>query len=174
MSLWPPWGRGQERRAAERRELEARRRQQWESTSRAFARAAACCSLQARWSEPRVPPPRYGRGPAGSRSGAGIPLTAGVCGSAAAARRDAEEAAARLERRRERLERLLSEEREALAAELRERQRGGMRSRELLDGPGQCERKVREPTGRAHPECRVSSGVSCTCGTCWSCHRLVS
>ncbi|KAM4890778.1 trichoplein keratin filament-binding protein [Sylvia borin] len=122
MSLWPRWGRGPERWAAERRELEARRRQQWESTSRAFARAAACCSLQARWSEPRVPPP-----------------------SAAAARRDAEEAAARLELRRERLQRLLGEEREALAAELRERQRGGMRSRELRDGPGECGRKFAEP-----------------------------
>ncbi|XP_066056215.1 trichoplein keratin filament-binding protein isoform X2 [Chamaea fasciata] len=122
MSLWPRWGRGPERWAAERRELEARRRQQWESTSRAFARAAACCSLQARWSEPRVPPP-----------------------SAAAARRDAEEAAARLELRRERLQRLLGEEREALAAELRERQRGGMRSQELRDGPGGRGRKFAEP-----------------------------
>ncbi|XP_053815761.1 trichoplein keratin filament-binding protein isoform X1 [Vidua chalybeata] len=122
MSLWLRWGRGPERRAAERRELEERSRQQWESTSRAFARAAACCSLQARWSEPRVPPP-----------------------SAAAARRDAEEAAARLERRRERLERLLGEEREALAAELRERRRGGMRSQELRDGPAECGRKFAEP-----------------------------
>lgn len=173
MSLWPRWGRGPERWAAERRELEARRRQQWESTSRAFARAAACCSLQARWSEPRVPPPRYGRGAVGSRGGAGIPLSTGVCGSAAAARLDAEEAAARLERRRERLERLLGEEREALAAELRERQRGGMRSRELRDGPGECGRKVRERPGRARPASRGSSGVSCTSGTCWSCHRLV-
>ncbi|NWT54313.1 TCHP protein, partial [Erythrocercus mccallii] len=49
-----------------------------------------------------------------------------------------------LERRRERLERLLGEEREALAAELRERQRAGMRSRELRDGSGECGRKVRE------------------------------
>ncbi|NXR79004.1 TCHP protein, partial [Pycnonotus jocosus] len=39
------------------------------------------------------------------------------------------------------------EEREALAAELRERQRGGMRSRELRDGPGECGRKVRERPG---------------------------
>uniref|UniRef100_A0A674H4K6 Trichoplein keratin filament-binding protein n=1 Tax=Taeniopygia guttata TaxID=59729 RepID=A0A674H4K6_TAEGU len=161
MSLWLRWGRGPERRAAERRELQERSRQQWESTSRAFARAAACCSLQARWSEPRVPPPRYGRGPAGpgavrgpgrcgSRGGAGAgavrgPLSAGVCGSAAAARRDAEEAAARLERRRERLRRLLGEEREALAAELRQRRRGGMRSQEQRDGPGECGRKFAEP-----------------------------
>ncbi|XP_038008049.1 trichoplein keratin filament-binding protein [Motacilla alba alba] len=122
MSLWLRRGRGPERWAAERRELQERSRQQWESTSRAFARAAACCSLQARWSEPRVPPP-----------------------SAAAARRDAEEAAARLERRRERLRRLLGEEREALAAELRERRRGGMRSRELRDGSGECGRKFAEP-----------------------------
>ncbi|XP_072792380.1 trichoplein keratin filament-binding protein isoform X5 [Taeniopygia guttata] len=122
MSLWLRWGRGPERRAAERRELQERSRQQWESTSRAFARAAACCSLQARWSEPRVPPP-----------------------SAAAVRRDAEEAAARLERRRERLQRLLGEEREALAAELRQRRRGGMRSQEQRDGPGECGRKFAEP-----------------------------
>ncbi|KAM4763289.1 trichoplein keratin filament-binding protein isoform 2-T2 [Cyanocitta cristata] len=127
MSLWPRWGRGPERRAAERRELEARSRQQWESTSRAFARAAACCSLQARWSEPRVPPP-----------------------SAAAARRDAEEKAARLQRRRERLQRLLGEEQEALAAELRERRRGGMRSQELRDGPGDCRRKVESELPRKH------------------------
>ncbi|XP_041265962.1 trichoplein keratin filament-binding protein, partial [Onychostruthus taczanowskii] len=122
MSLWLRRSRGPERRAAERRELQERSRQQWESTSRAFARAAACCSLQARWSQPRVPPP-----------------------SAAAARRDAEEAAARLERRRERLRRLLGEEREALAAELRERRRGGLRSQELRDSPGECGRKFAEP-----------------------------
>lgn len=65
MSLWLRRGRGPELRAAERRELQERSRQQWESTSRAFARAAAACSLQARWSEPRVPPPRYGRGAVG-------------------------------------------------------------------------------------------------------------
>ncbi|NWR44065.1 TCHP protein, partial [Regulus satrapa] len=41
--------------------------------------------------------------------------------------------------------RLLGEEREALAAELRERRRGGMRSRELRDGAAECGRKVREP-----------------------------
>ncbi|XP_010396791.3 trichoplein keratin filament-binding protein isoform X1 [Corvus cornix cornix] len=150
MSLWLRWGRGPERRAAERRELEARSRQQWESTSRAFARAAACCSLQARWSEPRVPPPRYGRGPVGSRGAAGVPLTAGVCGSAAAARKDAEEKAARLQRRRERLQRLLGEEQEALAAELRERRRGGMRSQELRDGPGECRTKFAEPLLHEH------------------------
>ncbi|NXC85620.1 TCHP protein, partial [Cercotrichas coryphoeus] len=50
-----------------------------------------------------------------------------------------------LQRRRERLQRLLGEEQEALAAELRERRRGGMRSQELRDGPGECGRKVREP-----------------------------
>ncbi|NXY07666.1 TCHP protein, partial [Pteruthius melanotis] len=53
-----------------------------------------------------------------------------------------------LERRRERLERLLGEEQEALAAELRERRRSGMRSQELRDGPGECgRRKVRERPG---------------------------
>ncbi|NXA90558.1 TCHP protein, partial [Melanocharis versteri] len=41
----------------------------------------------------------------------------------------------------------LGEEREALAAELRERRRGGMRSQELRDGPGECGRKVRERPG---------------------------
>ncbi|NWT18870.1 TCHP protein, partial [Vireo altiloquus] len=45
------------------------------------------------------------------------------------------------------LERLLGEEQEALAAELRERQRGGMRSQELRDGPGERGRKVRERPG---------------------------
>ncbi|KAF4790573.1 Trichoplein keratin filament-binding protein [Turdus rufiventris] len=64
---------------------------------------------------------------------------------AAAVRRDAEEAAARLQRRRERLERLLGEEQEALAAELRERQRGRMRSQELRDGLGECGGKIAEP-----------------------------
>ncbi|NWY35026.1 TCHP protein, partial [Pheucticus melanocephalus] len=54
-----------------------------------------------------------------------------------------------LERRRERLRRLLGEEREALAAELRERRRGGMRSQRLRDGPGECGRKVRERPGHA-------------------------
>ncbi|NXI81789.1 TCHP protein, partial [Rhipidura dahli] len=49
-----------------------------------------------------------------------------------------------LQRRRERLQRLLGEEQKALAAELRERRRGGMRSQELRDGPGECRRKVRE------------------------------
>ncbi|XP_074410638.1 trichoplein keratin filament-binding protein isoform X1 [Zonotrichia albicollis] len=128
MSLWLRRGRGPERWAAERRELQERSRQQWENTSRAFARAAAACSLQARWSQPRVPPP-----------------------SAEAARRDAEEAAARLERRRERLRRLLGEEREALAAELRERrQRGGMRSQELRDGPGESGRKFAESPLQEH------------------------
>ncbi|NXW68162.1 TCHP protein, partial [Hirundo rustica] len=52
-----------------------------------------------------------------------------------------------LERRRERLERLLGEEREALAAELRERRRGGMRSQELRDGAGEYGGKVRERPG---------------------------
>ncbi|TRZ23150.1 hypothetical protein HGM15179_004004 [Zosterops borbonicus] len=45
--------------------------------------------------------------------------------------------------RRERLRRLLGQEREALAAELR--QRGGMRSLELRDGPGESGRKFAEP-----------------------------
>ncbi|XP_039580595.1 trichoplein keratin filament-binding protein [Passer montanus] len=103
MALWLRRGRGPERRAAERRELQERSRQQWESTSRAFARAAACCSLQARWTRRRL--------------------------------------AARLERRRERLRRLLGEEREALAAELRERRR----SQELRDNAGESGRKFAEP-----------------------------
>ncbi|NXQ56139.1 TCHP protein, partial [Anthoscopus minutus] len=52
--------------------------------------------------------------------------------------------------------RLLGEEREALAAELRERRRGGMRSQELRDGPGECGRKVRE---RARPCLSRISGL---------------
>uniref|UniRef100_A0A8V5GQ00 Trichoplein keratin filament-binding protein n=2 Tax=Melopsittacus undulatus TaxID=13146 RepID=A0A8V5GQ00_MELUD len=91
-------GQGYTGRWAAGREREARSRQQWERTSRNFAQAAVCCSLQARWSQPR-------------------------------ALRDAEEAAARLEQRRARLRRLLGEEREALAAELR-RGRGAERSGE--------------------------------------------
>ncbi|NXX25111.1 TCHP protein, partial [Nicator chloris] len=63
-----------------------------------------------------------------------------------------------LERRRERLERLLGEEREALAAELRQRRRGGMRSQELRDGPGECGRKVRERPGRGRLSSRGSFG----------------
>ncbi|NXD50788.1 TCHP protein, partial [Corvus moneduloides] len=54
-----------------------------------------------------------------------------------------------LQRRRERLQRLLGEEQEALAAELRERRRGGMRSQELRDGPGECRTKVRERPGQS-------------------------
>ncbi|NXF25413.1 TCHP protein, partial [Rhodinocichla rosea] len=38
---------------------------------------------------------------------------------------------------------------EALAAELRERRRGGMRSQQLRDGSGECGRKVRERPGPA-------------------------
>ncbi|NXR26295.1 TCHP protein, partial [Cinclus mexicanus] len=53
--------------------------------------------------------------------------------------------------RRERLERLLSEEEEALAAELRERRRGGMRSQELRNGPGERGRKVRVPCSSRIP-----------------------
>ncbi|KAM9526349.1 trichoplein keratin filament-binding protein [Guaruba guarouba] len=99
--------RGRERaveRWAAGRERDARSRQQWERASRCFAQAAERCARQARWSEPRGPP----RSPA-------------------EARRDAEEAAARLEQRRERLRRLLGQEREALAAELR-RGRGAERA----------------------------------------------
>ncbi|KAM6111979.1 trichoplein keratin filament-binding protein [Pterocles gutturalis] len=125
---WAARGRAPERWAAERRrELEARNRQQWERASRSFAQAAVCCSAQARWSAPRALPP-----------------------CPAAVRREAEEAAARLERRRERLRRLLGEEREALAAELRERGRGtdpaGMRQRseELRAGREERRRKVAE------------------------------
>ncbi|XP_029880968.1 trichoplein keratin filament-binding protein isoform X2 [Aquila chrysaetos chrysaetos] len=133
MALWRAArgpARAPERWAAERRrELEARSRQQWERASRSFARAAICCSRQARWSAPRAPPP-----------------------SPAAVRREAEEAAERLEQRRARLRRLLGEEREALAAELRElrRERGpepaGMRrrSQELRAGREERRRKVAE------------------------------
>ncbi|KAK2522869.1 Tchp [Columba guinea] len=127
---WAARGRAPERWAAERRrELEARNRQQWERVSRSFAQAAICCSRQARWSAPRALPP-----------------------SSAAVRREAEEAALRLEERRERLRRLLAEEREALAAELRERRRSrgdelaGMRRRneELRAGREERRRKVAE------------------------------
>ncbi|XP_052651592.1 trichoplein keratin filament-binding protein isoform X1 [Harpia harpyja] len=133
MALWRAArgrARAPERWAAERRrELEARSRQQWERASRSFARAAICCSRQARWSAPRAPPP-----------------------SPAAVRREAEEAAERLEQRRARLRRLLGEEREALAAELWElrRERGpepaGMRrrSQELRAGREERRRKVAE------------------------------
>ncbi|NXD31011.1 TCHP protein, partial [Spelaeornis formosus] len=58
-----------------------------------------------------------------------------------------------LQRRRERLQRLLAEEREALAAELRER------SRELRDGPGEDGRKVKERPG-ARRESRRSWGTA--------------
>ncbi|KAM6340906.1 trichoplein keratin filament-binding protein [Alca torda] len=127
---WAARGRAPERWAAERRrELEARNRQQWERASRSFAQAAICCSRQARWSQPRTVPP-----------------------SPAAVRREAEEAAVRLEQRRERLRRLLGEEREALEAELRELQRGGgtelarmqQRSEELRAGREEQRRKVAE------------------------------
>ncbi|XP_021268741.1 trichoplein keratin filament-binding protein [Numida meleagris] len=58
MALWRTvQGRALERR----REQEARNRLQWESYSRSFARAALCCSAQARWSAPRpVRGPRGG------------------------------------------------------------------------------------------------------------------
>ncbi|XP_065548153.1 trichoplein keratin filament-binding protein isoform X1 [Lathamus discolor] len=103
------WGRGPAvQRWAAGREREARSRQQWERTRRSFAQAAVCCSLQARWSEPRGPPRRAGPGAGGGRAGAGSA------------------AAERLEQRRARLRRLLAEEREALAAELR-RGRGAER-----------------------------------------------
>ncbi|KAM6246821.1 LOW QUALITY PROTEIN: trichoplein keratin filament-binding protein [Porphyrio hochstetteri] len=123
---WAGWARAPERWAAERRrELEARRRQQWEQTSRSFARAAVCCSRQARWSVPRPPAP-----------------------SPVAVRQEAEEAAARLEQRRARLRRLLDEEREALETELRELRRSseGMRQRseELRGGREKRRRKVAE------------------------------
>ncbi|XP_052651594.1 trichoplein keratin filament-binding protein isoform X2 [Harpia harpyja] len=139
MALWRAArgrARAPERWAAERRrELEARSRQQWERASRSFARAAICCSRQARWSAPRAPPP-----------------------SPAAVRREAEEAAERLEQRRARLRRLLGEEREALAAELWElrRERGpepaGMRrrSQELRAGREERRRKVESELHRKH------------------------
>ncbi|KAM9371604.1 trichoplein keratin filament-binding protein [Phaethornis superciliosus] len=123
---WAP-----ERWAAERRrELETRSRQQWERASRSFARDAVYCYQQARWSEPRVLPRA----------------------SPAAVRREAEEAAERLEERRGRLRRLLGEEREALAGELRELRRDGgpelcgmrQRSQELRAGREERRRKVAE------------------------------
>ncbi|KAJ7416144.1 Trichoplein keratin filament-binding protein [Willisornis vidua] len=135
--MWLLWG--PERGAAERREREERRRQQWERTSRSFARAALCCSLQARWSDPRGPRLGHGIGP-----GQGPPGTP-LCGSAAAAERRRE----RLEERRERLRRLLGREREALAAELRERRRSGMRSEEPRDG---MQNGMRSEEPRGSPE----------------------
>ncbi|NWU75260.1 TCHP protein, partial [Onychorhynchus coronatus] len=56
-----------------------------------------------------------------------------------------------LEERRERLRRLLREEREALAAELRERRRGGMRSEEPRDSREERRTKVRARPDRARP-----------------------
>ncbi|XP_074700122.1 trichoplein keratin filament-binding protein isoform X2 [Strix aluco] len=127
------WGRAPERRAAERRrELEERSRQRWERVSRSFARDAVCCSMQARWSAPRC-----GRGPERPQS---------RHGGCVAVRREEEEEA-RLEERRERLRRLLGEEREALAAELRELRAGGgmrRRSEELRAGREERRRKVAE------------------------------
>ncbi|XP_074777695.1 trichoplein keratin filament-binding protein isoform X1 [Athene noctua] len=124
------WGRAPQRRAAERRrELEERSRQRWERVSRSFARDALCCSMQARWSAPRCGP------------GPGRPQPRP--GGCVAVRR--EEEAAPLEERRERLRRLLGQEREALAAELRELRAGGgmrRRSEELRAG-----RKVRGAAG---------------------------
>lgn len=102
MALWRATrGRAFERR----REQEARSRLQWESYSRSFARAAICCSAQARWSAPRGP-----RSPSSGRR----------------------EAAERLGQRRERLRELLSAERDALEAELqpgRGTEPAGMRER---------------------------------------------
>ncbi|XP_074777696.1 trichoplein keratin filament-binding protein isoform X2 [Athene noctua] len=127
------WGRAPQRRAAERRrELEERSRQRWERVSRSFARDALCCSMQARWSAPRCGP------------GPGRPQPRP--GGCVAVRR--EEEAAPLEERRERLRRLLGQEREALAAELRELRAGGgmrRRSEELRAG-----RKVESELQRKH------------------------
>ncbi|XP_065594802.1 trichoplein keratin filament-binding protein [Cyrtonyx montezumae] len=47
----PPATAMEMRAAVRRREQEERDRRQWESYSRSFARAALCCSAQARWSE---------------------------------------------------------------------------------------------------------------------------
>ncbi|XP_042721294.1 trichoplein keratin filament-binding protein [Lagopus leucura] len=89
MALW----RATRGRALERRwEQEAQSRLCWESYSRSLARAAICCSAQARWSAPR-----------------------GASGPSLGRRQAAE----RLEQRRERLRELLSDERDALEAELR-------------------------------------------------------
>ncbi|XP_048819829.1 trichoplein keratin filament-binding protein isoform X3 [Lagopus muta] len=89
MALWRATrGRALERR----REQEAQSRLCWESYSRSLARAAICCSAQARWSAPR-----------------------GASGPSPVRRQAAE----RLEQRRERLRELLSDERDALEAELR-------------------------------------------------------
>lgn len=89
MALW----RATRGRALERRrEQEAQSRLCWESYSRSLARAAIRCSAQARWSAPR-----------------------GASGPSPGRRQAAE----RLEQRRERLRELLSDERDALEAELR-------------------------------------------------------
>ncbi|XP_062446324.1 trichoplein keratin filament-binding protein, partial [Rhea pennata] len=125
----PPAGRALEGQRARQREQAARSRLQWERASRYFAHAGLCSAKQAQWSSPR-----------------GLPL------SAEAARREAAAAAARLEQRRARLRRLLGEEREALAAELRELRRGrapgpaGMRQRseELRAAREQRRRQVAE------------------------------
>lgn len=95
-----------------------------------------------------MPGPGWSDGP--------FPLTRRVSRSPAAVRREAEEAAERLEQRREKLRRLLAEEREALAAELR-RARGpgavGMRQRSEELGAGREERRsrVRGAVGRPRP-----------------------
>ncbi|XP_042684619.1 trichoplein keratin filament-binding protein isoform X2 [Centrocercus urophasianus] len=92
MALW----RGTRGRALERRrEQEAQSRLCWENYSRSLARAAICCSAQARWSAPR--------GASGPSPG----------------RRQAAERLEQLEQRRERLRELLSDERDTLEAELR-------------------------------------------------------
>ncbi|NWR30090.1 TCHP protein, partial [Tachuris rubrigastra] len=68
-----------------------------------------------------------------------------------------------LEERRERLRRLLHEEREALAAELRERRRDGMRSEELRDSREERRTKVRALPDRGRPASlpvKGRSGVS--------------
>ncbi|KAM6318289.1 trichoplein keratin filament-binding protein [Podargus strigoides] len=133
---------------ARRREMEERRRQQWERASRSFAQAAVRCSRLARWSAPPAPPPGTGPGQAAGARWA-LPVTHRVCGSPAAGREEAKEAAAaRLEQRRERLRRLLGEEREALAAELRELRREAagtrQRSEELRAGREERRRKAAE------------------------------
>lgn len=125
MALWRATrGRAFERR----REQEARSRLQWESYSRSFARAAICCSAQARWSAPRGP-----RSPSSGRR----------------------EAAERLGQRRERLRELLSAERDALEAELqpgRGTEPAGMRERcaELRAAREGRRRQVAEQLLREH------------------------
>lgn len=129
MALWRATrGRALERR----REQEAQSRLHWESYSRSLARAAICCSAQARWSAPR--------GASGPSPG----------------RRQAAERLERLEQRRERLRELLRDERDALEAELWAdggTEPGGERERcaELRAAREERRRRVSAAGGDAEP-----------------------